>query len=461
MPFLTLQDQHRCSFRRHFSRRWGEKLLALQGYPSAHEGALTGERGAFLIKARTRPAETRRFREKRAAILDAGARLFNQHGVKGTTLNDIANAVGMATTSVTYYYPSKEDLAAACLLASTETIIGLVRTAREATTLDERVRRLFSSYLVILASIENREHAEVAMFNDIRSLTGARVRTCFDAYTNMFREFRELLRPFAGATRMEENSRTHLILSLFVAIKLLTPRYHVEDYKRLGDCLSNVVLGGIFAKARWPDDCILPGAPPSGEKEASSESFLRAATMLINDQGYLGASVDKICAYLNVTKGSFYHYNDNKDDVVAACFARSFDIIRSVQNEAVGRHERGADRLATIAASLAANQLRGHGPLLRIFSAWNALPDEVRYDVETSMNRQTQRFASIITDGQYDGSVKTVDPLVAAHAVSIMINAAAEIERWVAGITTENVVDLYVRPLFFGLARSAKQSASP
>src|SRR5262249_39491952 len=141
-----------------------------------------------------------------------------------------------------------------------------------------------SSYLGILAAIEHREHPEIAMFNDIRSLTGSRMLICFEAYTNMFREFRELLRPFRGTTRMEENSRTHLILSLFVAIKLLAPRYHVEEYGRLGDCLADVVLHGIFTKANWPDDCIMPAARPAAEKEESSEAFLRAATMLINDQ---------------------------------------------------------------------------------------------------------------------------------------------------------------------------------
>ena len=40
-----------------------------------------------------RHQETRRYKEKREAILDAGARLFNQRGVKGTTLGDIAQPV--------------------------------------------------------------------------------------------------------------------------------------------------------------------------------------------------------------------------------------------------------------------------------------------------------------------------------------------------------------------------------
>jgi AcrR family transcriptional regulator len=59
-------------------------------------------------------------------------------------------------------------------------------------------------------------------------------------------------------------------------------------------------------------------------------------TELVNDQGYHGASVDKIAARLNVTKGSFYHHNDTKDDLVASCFERSFTIVRGAQKTAAG-----------------------------------------------------------------------------------------------------------------------------
>lgn len=397
--------------------------------------------------------ETRRYREKREAILDAGARLFNQRGVKGTTLGDIAQSVGLVTNSVTYYYRKKEDLAAACLLSSIEIIGGLVARAQEERTPAARVHTLFASYFDLLAAIERGEHAEIALFNDIRALTGAPMQRCFDAYTDMFRGFRRLLRDGAPDTdRARENSRTHLVLSVFVTVKQLARRYHIEEYPRTAERLADVVIGGLFAEGQeWPAPLALSAdAPAAADNEISTESFLRAATVLINEQGYRGASVDKISAHLNVTKGSFYHHNDNKDDVVTACFARSFEIVRRAQNDATAHLASGAPRLAAIASTLAASQMTGHGPLLRT-SAWSALPDEVRYDVLRSMNRQTQRFASIINDGQNDGSLKLVDPHIAAHSVSTMINAVAEIERWVPGISAENVVDLYVRPFFLGM----------
>ena len=69
----------------------------------------------------------------------------------------------------------------------------------------------------------------------------------------------------------------------------------------------------------------------AAELTPARKSFLVAATQLINEQGYRGASVDKISARLNVTKGSFYHYNETKDDLVVDCFKRSFETMRRVQ----------------------------------------------------------------------------------------------------------------------------------
>ena len=66
--------------------------------------------------------QTQRFERKREAILDAAARLFNQKGLKGATLAEVAQSVGLITTSVTYYYKKKEDLVVACLLRSIEVI---------------------------------------------------------------------------------------------------------------------------------------------------------------------------------------------------------------------------------------------------------------------------------------------------------------------------------------------------
>ena len=60
------------------------------------------------------------------------------------------------------------------------------------------------------------------------------------------------------------------------------------------------------------------------------------------------------------------------------------------------------------------------------------------------------RFAALISDGIADGSVRPVDPLLAAHLVMAMFNAALPLDYWSPGSTVETVVDAHVRPSLMG-----------
>ena len=60
-------------------------------------------------------------------------------------------------------------------------------------------------------------------------------------------------------------------------------------------------------------------------------------------------------------------------------------------------------------------------------------------------------MASVLVDGLMDGSVRPLDTSIAAQMVMGLVNGAAELHRWVPGITEESVIALYVRPIFFGL----------
>src|SRR3546814_2648286 len=80
--------------------------------------------------------------------------------------------------------------------------------------------------------------------------------------------------------------------------------------------------------------------------------------MRISDWSSDVCSSDLIASELNVTKGSFYHHLDAKDDLVIACYKRSFDTIAEAQrlaDERGGTHWR---RLSSIIATLLDVQFR-------------------------------------------------------------------------------------------------------
>ena len=399
-------------------------------------------------------AYTQKYLKRREAIIGTSARLFNRDGLKGATLAEIAGDVGLLTHSITYYYRRKEDLAAACLLTALETTRNVVLDATRQSRPEDRIRSYVCGYADLLAEIATGTRDELVFFNDIRALTGSHARRVFDAYNDLFRSVRSLL-PAGGSAedRPSRNARAHLLLSLVNMMRAWISRYEPSDYRPAAERMSAILIDGL---ARSPKSWREAGAPELGwprtaaARDVVPEAFLRAATMMVNEQGYRGASLDRIASSLNLTKGSFYHHYASKDELIIACFERTFDVVRRMQSLAIERSPSGWARLCMSARELVRFQLSDQGPLLRI-TAWGALPIGQRKDAQAGLNRLTERFGRFIVEAMQQGEVRVLDASIAAQLVSTMVNAASELERWAPGLTAENAVRLYVRPLFAGL----------
>ena len=65
-------------------------------------------------QATTRPKRIRKSPEERwQEILDAAVRLISERGYNGTSIQDVADAVGVTKQGVLRYFPSKDNLLAA------------------------------------------------------------------------------------------------------------------------------------------------------------------------------------------------------------------------------------------------------------------------------------------------------------------------------------------------------------
>ena len=406
--------------------------------------------------ANARPtAATARYTRKKQAIVAAACEILNRDGIKGMTLANVASRVGLITTSVTYYFKKKEDLAVACLLEGIERFEALFEEAAREATCRDRVAKAIDLWLDLRRRIAQGEAPTLPVFNDIRALQKPQRGVIVDAYMRYAGKVRALFSgpEFEWLDERGARARAQILLeNIYWAVAWL-PRFDLEDHGRIRDRMLDIFENGLANEGRrWQPQALdmdtMLGAPDA--ESSASEAFLIAATRLINERGYRGASVERISARLNVTKGSFYHHNDAKDDVVVECFDRTFDTMRRIQRAVMEQSGDHWSKLANAAASLVEYQLTDRGPLLRT-SALSALPEGIRSDMVRASDRVSDRFASIISDGIAGGSIRPVDPFIAAQMLTATVNAAADIRWWVTDAKREEAADLYAKPLLTGL----------
>ncbi len=393
-----------------------------------------------------------RFDHRKEKILNAASALFNRHGLRDATLTVIADDIGLNFKSLRYYFKLREDLVSAVFMRSIDLHRQLAEQALCETGIEARVRRLVHDYFQLLLDVRLGQRPEFVYFGDLRALTTPHSDVVWPAYGQMFKAIRKLFQvPGLVWDSAKLNAAAHMLLSQLLWTPVWTADYFPQDVPEMTRNFADILLYGVSA---GPVDftCFAQHNRPVVEEtdRLSQGSFLRKAISLINHYGYRGASVDRISAELNVTKGAFYHHNETLDELVVGAFETSFASIRKAQDEALASEETGSARLACAACSLVRQQMIDEGTLLRT-AALTALSPEQRTRMAAQMGRLSLRFGNMLNEGLVDGSVRPCNLHVASEMTTAMINSSEELGRWVHSATAENAAELYVRPLLTGL----------
>ncbi|MBI1200457.1 MAG: TetR family transcriptional regulator [Phenylobacterium sp.] len=396
-----------------------------------------------------RRGPTRRFEAKRNAIVRSAVEEMNRKGVRGMTLGDVAARLDLVPTGVIYYFRNKEELAAAAFLKGLEAYDAMLSASARQATPQARIADFIAAFFERARLVARGEADPFPVFNDVRALNREAVNA---AYVDVFRGFRSLLPGPDALPRLHRNARAHMLLAQVLWIAAWRHQAEPADYPRTAERMASILNDGLVTPGRsWrPPPALSLAAPSPPDASASPEQFLRAATQLINEEGYHGASVERISARLHVSKGAFYHHNDTKDELVVACFERTFEIMWRAIRAAEAAGGSGLDVLSAAVTALAAHQIQGEAPLLRT-SALTTVPEPIRLGLLERFNRISYRFASLLCDGIADGSVRPVDVNIAAQMITGAVNAAADLHYWTPGLAAEAAADHFVRPLFEGL----------
>lgn len=398
---------------------------------------------------------TKRFDEKRQAIIHAASVLVNDVGVQATTLSEVARAIGLNATSITYYFSRKDQLVVAVY---EETLDRMDRMASEALAEadpDARLRKYVALHVALRTRIRSGERGLVTALSEIRSLEPDRQKLLLERYRGVVEKVRSFFGdPETPEQRALYSARAHVLLETMMWWPVWSLRYSTLDFPRVEQRMVDILAHGLPAvRGTWQPRPLEVRHWRSNRARASSQNdeFLRAATIMINQRGYRGASVNRIAEALNVTKGSFYHHHEAKDDLVLACFDLSHDRLSATQMAGQVADGTYWDRLSSILCELLRVQFFDAVPLLRT-TALQALNSEHKADVVTRSNRLARRFAGLLIDGIADGSVRAIDPLVASQIIMSMLNAAYEARRWADRFNdTDKAIATYASTLFSGL----------
>ncbi len=395
--------------------------------------------------------QTARYAQKREQIIQTAARQFNTLGVRGATLEDIGRDAGMNLTSIRHYFRRKEDLVAAAFQQSIAAHAVRFERAREGDNREERVRCLVREYFDMRRSIRTGASPEVMIFGDMRSLNEQHAAEVWPRYADLFRTVRAIMQSPDDTYehRLVLNARAHFLLAQLIRSVFWLPSYPVESMERVERMFLDILFNGLAAPGQGlPEPA--PEEATQAPRQSSLESFLLAATRLINEQGYRGASVERIAAELNRTKGAFYHHVEGKGDLVVACFNRTLGLLQDAQRQAVATESAGLAQAYAAVSALVRRQQTPAGPLLRN-SALMSVDIAQRETMQRQMAQVVMRFADMATDAQLDGSGRLCDARIAGEMLMVTVSSAAQLKGWANGVNAENAVDLFVRPMFHGL----------
>ena len=402
--------------------------------------------------ARTKPRTSRE--DRTAQILQVAALLMLERGLKGMTQADVAERAGMKATNLTHYFRKKEDIAFACLSRTMDHIEARIEQAEREPDAPARVSTFIRLAIEHEKGVREKRVPALAPLSDLRAMSEPGQGLLVARFMTLFNRVKGFFPAVEDATgRALRTARTHVLIEVLLWLPAWILRYSASDYDRVHHRIVEILTHGLSAGSPWAP--LQVDARDVGiEDGAARRGFLMAATRLINQRGYHGASVDLIVSEARVTKGSFYHHLEAKDDLVTACFLDSLATISRAQHRTDDMAGTHLQKLQSAVAALLELQLSDGDQLLRT-SALQGMPTDVLRAALDRSNRAAGRFADMVIDAMSEGSVRAVDPVVASQMLMAAINGAYELRGWAEKLGRSDAVEIYASTLFDGLFAEA------
>jgi AcrR family transcriptional regulator len=187
------------------------------------------------------------------------------------------------------------------------------------------------------------------------------------------------------------------------------------------------------------------------EREIKREAVLRTAAQLFNEKGFHAVSLDEVAERLNVTKPTLYYYVKNKDEILAECVRSGLELMQAAIARSDQAGGTAVDKLVAAMRTYAEIVTMDFGKCL-IRVGEDPLPPESRREVRRLKAEIDREFRHLIEQGIAEGSLRDVDPKLAAFTLA---GALSWIGRWYRAdgpLSPDQIAEQCIGVLMGGLA---------
>ncbi len=384
----------------------------------------------------TPPRSKPKFEAKRAAILNAAMQILYRRGVAGMTLSAVAQAVGLNTPGVTYYFARKDDLAAACYLRRHRALDELLTRAARIGSAKRRFREAFAGMFAWQRGIRRGEQHEFVPFADMRALDEPNRVTVEAAFAQMAKKARALFEgpEFVHLDSADRRARGHLLLEHLFWVMSWLYEFDVEDYPRVLERTCDIYLNGLRDSEGGGTFDFSETELELDVESNGKEDFLIAATRALNEYGYWGRLGRS--HLVGRQRHQRRLLSSSHEQGMNWCSPASIAPLTSPKPRRCRRCTAMAP-LGTCSNSRPARWRSFSSPSAAhccVSTFCQQCPRNCVTRFSGRANRITNRYVALISDGAQDGSLRLVDAQIASQMLRVTINAIAAGPIWVKGI---------------------------
>jgi AcrR family transcriptional regulator len=187
------------------------------------------------------------------------------------------------------------------------------------------------------------------------------------------------------------------------------------------------------------------------------EAVLKTAAELFLEKSYGRMSMNDVADRLHITKPALYHYFNNKEDILLACYRLGVGLIEEILNEIADHCGNGLQKAAAFIHSYANVMTLNFGRCVMRLDEGD-LTSEARAEVRAYKRKIDRRLRSFIQEGIEDGSIAPCDTKIAAFSIAGALNWICMWYEPDGALSPEEIATQFARTLTEGLVARKRSS---